>query len=75
MGRFADILGTLANGFRIGPKGAQGLADMSGLTADRTFTFPDASGTVQVSGHYDGGNASSVYTTGQHTFDGGSASG
>lgn len=48
MGRFADILGTLADGFRIGPKGAQALADMSGLTADRTFAFPDASGTVML---------------------------
>lgn len=48
MGRFADILGTLADGFRIGPKGAQALADMSGLTADRTFAFPDASGTMML---------------------------
>jgi len=48
MGRFADILGTLADGFRIGPKGAQALADMSGLTADRTFAFPDTSGTVML---------------------------
>jgi hypothetical protein len=50
MGRFADILGTLADGFRIGPKGAQGLADMSGLTADRTYTFPDSNGTVVLNG-------------------------
>lgn len=49
--------------------------DASGLTAPRTLTLPDASGTLLVNGRYDGGNASSVYTSAQHTFDGGDANG
>lgn len=75
MGRFADLLGTLGTSFGIGPKGTRATLDASGLTAARTLAVPDASGTLQVAGHYDGGNASSVYTTGQHTFNGGGASG
>lgn len=59
------------NGLIVG----QATLDASGLTAARTLVVPDASGTLQVAGHYDGGNASSVYTTGQHTFNGGGASG
>ena len=73
MGRFADLIGTLADTFSIGPKGTRAKFDASGLTAERTITMPDASGTLKVTGHYDGGNASSVYTTAQHTFNGGSA--
>ena len=46
MGRFADLLGTVKATFGIGPKGARATLDASGLTASRTHTLPDASGTV-----------------------------
>lgn len=46
MGRFADLLGTVKTTFGIGPKGTRGTLDASGLTAMRTYTLPDAGGTV-----------------------------
>lgn len=81
MGRFADILGTLGTSFGIGPKGSRAVLDASALSAARTHALPDKSGTLALtsdigaSAHYDGGNATSVYTSAQHTFDGGSANG
>lgn len=74
-GLVQNLLATVCTTFGIGPKGARATLDASGLTSARTLNLPDASGTLLVNGHYDGGNASSVYTSAQHTFDGGSASG
>lgn len=46
MGVILDIIGTLRNTFRIN----KATFDAAGLTAARTFTLPDTSGTVKVSG-------------------------
>lgn len=46
MGAFANLLGTVLTTFGIGPKGARATIDASAMTAQRTFTLPDASGTL-----------------------------
>lgn len=46
MGRFADLLGTVLTSFGIGPKGARATLSAAGLSADRTLTLPDKTGTV-----------------------------
>jgi hypothetical protein len=48
MGVFQDILGTLRNSFRIG----RALLSSAGLTAARTLTLQDKSGTVALNGEY-----------------------
>lgn len=48
MGIWYDLIGTLSNTFRIGKNKA--LFDASGLTAARTFTLPDSSGTISLGG-------------------------
>lgn len=46
MGAFANLLGTVLSSFGIGPKTTRATLDASGLTASRTFLFPDAAGTI-----------------------------
>jgi hypothetical protein len=48
MGRFADLMGTLASSFRFGQKPNTATLDWSALTAARTFKFPDKSDTLAV---------------------------
>lgn len=48
MGIFSDILGTLRNSFKI----ARATLSTSGLTAARTFTFPDVGGTISLNSQY-----------------------
>lgn len=56
MGWYPDILGTLATTFRV----ARATLDASSLTANRTLTLPDASGTLALTA----GNASLAATEG-----------
>ena len=46
--RWMDLVGTVKNSFKIGLNKAT--VDASGLTAARTFTLPDSSGTLALSG-------------------------
>lgn len=62
MGFFSNLLGTLENMFKIG----RGNVDASGLTASRTFSLPDQSGTLALQG---GASALSVVSkTGAYTL-------
>jgi hypothetical protein len=46
VGYYADILGTLRSAFRVN----KATLDASGLTVARSFTFPDQSGTLALTG-------------------------
>lgn len=46
MSRIADIIGTLRTSFSIGPKGANATFSASGITAARTLTLPNKTGTL-----------------------------
>jgi hypothetical protein len=74
MATYSDLNGVTGNSFAVD----DATLDASGLTAARTFTLPDASGTVALTSDLpdtpiDGGSASSVYLAAQ-SIDGGSAS-
>lgn len=57
MAVFADFIGTLRTTFRI----AKAAFDAAGLTAGRTFTLPDQSGTVRLTLSTDDGAAAKLY--------------
>lgn len=42
----SDLAGTALTTFSVGPKSTAGTLDFTGLTVIRTYTFPDATGTV-----------------------------
>jgi hypothetical protein len=61
VGFWTDLVGTLSNTFRIGR--GKALFDASGLTASRTFTLPDAAGTIALgAGIPTGGSDGQVLT-------------
>jgi hypothetical protein len=71
----SDLRGTVGDHFKMGSADL----DASGLTAARTFTLPDAAGTIALTTDIptgtrfiDGGSASSTYTVDQ-ILDGGGA--
>lgn len=45
-GRYSNLLGTLLSTFALGPKPQRATLDFSGLTAQRTYLFPDGGGTI-----------------------------
>jgi hypothetical protein len=56
----SSLLGTLRSTFGVGAPATRATLDTSGLTAPRTFDFPDASGTLALTSDISG--AAQVYT-------------
>lgn len=63
MAFFDYLTGTMLNAFGIGPKATRATLDASGLTAARTFLFPDGSGTFAM-------DAAVVHNTGTENIAG-----
>lgn len=61
MGFWSDLLGTSETAFRIGK--AKSKLDAGALTAARTHTLPDASGTLALTSQLSGANAGTVTLT------------
>lgn len=60
-GVFTDLLGTVRNTFKLGPKASQLTLSSSALTAPRTISFPDAPGILALTSDLTGGSYTPWY--------------